>query len=217
MGTELRFIAVTLLALWPAVAQERDYLTAEVVDEVRLVQEPNERLKLYTTFAKTRIGQVEQLLSRDKPGRSGMIHELLDDYSKIIEAMDLVTDDALKRKIPIDVGNKAVADAEKQMLESLQKIKESNPKDIRRYEFVLDQAIDATEDSYDLAQSDLKQRQADLLSKEAKEKQERDAILKPADADGKKTTTAAAPADDKPKRKAPTLRRPGEQPPAPQQ
>ena len=209
-----RFVLAAFLALLPAGAQERDYLTAEEIDEVRLVQEPNERLKLYTGFAKTRISQVEQMLSRDKPGRSGMIHELLDDYAKIIEAMDLVADDALKRKVDIELGIKVVSDAEKQMLASLEKIKQASPKDIKRYEFVLDQAIEATQDSYDLAQTDLKERQADLLSKEAKEKKERDAVMKPEDGEKKETATAAP--DDKPKRKAPTLRRPGEQPPAPQ-
>jgi hypothetical protein len=214
MPVRASLILATLFVLWPAAAQDHDYLTAEEIDEVRLVQEPNERLKLYTTFAKSRIAQVEQLLSRDKPGRSSTIHELLDDYAKIIESMDLVSDDALKRKVEIDLGMKAVADAEKQMLESLEKIKQSNPKDIKRYEFVLDQAIDATQDSYELAQSDLKQRQADLLSREAKEKQERDAIMKPPGSEEKKAADAAASAGDKPKRKAPTLRRPGEQPPA---
>jgi hypothetical protein len=218
MPTEFRLVVAALIALWPAAAQEHDYLTAEEVDDVRIVQEPNERLRLYTMFAKSRIGQVEQLLSREKVGRSGTIHELLDDYTKIIESMDLVCDDALKRKVEIDVGMKTVSDAEKQMLETLEKIKQSNPKDIKRYEFVLDQAIEATEDSLELAQSDLKQRQTDLLSKEAKEKQERDAILKPVGSEEKKSADAAAAAatEEKPKRKAPTLRRPGEQPPPPQ-
>lgn len=216
MATEFRLIVAALIALWPAAAQEHDYLTAEEIDDVRIVQEPNERLKLYTTFAKARVSQVEQLLSREKTGRSGTIHELLDDYAKIIESMDLVCDDALKRKVEIDIGMKTVADAEKQMLETLEKIKQSNPKDIKRYEFVLDQAIEATEDSLELAQSDLKQRQTDLLSKETKEKQERDAILKPVGSEERKSAdAAAAAAEEKPKRKAPTLRRPGEQPPPP--
>jgi len=213
-----RLMLAILFAFLPATAQEHDYLTAEEIDEVRLVQEPNERLKLYVGFAKSRIAQIEQLLSRDKPGRSGTVHGLLDDYAKIIESMDLVSDDALKRKIGIEEGIKIVSDAEKSMLASLEKIKETNPKDLKRYEFVLDQAIDATQDSYDLAQSDLKERQAGLLSKDAQEKKERDAVIQSEEGGGKKETAAtAAPAEEKPKRKAPTLRRPGEQPPAPAQ
>jgi hypothetical protein len=214
MAHRLSLLAAALLSLLPVSAQERDFLTAEEVDQVREIQEPNERLKLYTTFAKSRIAAVEQLLSRDRPGRSSTIHQLLDDYAKIIESMDLVADDALKRKLDVTLGVKTMADAEKEFLATLEKIKESNPKDVKRYEFVLDQAIDATSDSYELSATDLKERQADVLAKDAKEKKERDAIMKPASGESKeKQEVTAVPADDKPKRKAPTLRRPGEEPP----
>lgn len=210
---QLLLIPFALLALAPVNAQDRDFLTAEEVDQIRLAQDPNERLKLYSDYARARVGQVEQVLSREKPGRSGLLHQLLDDYTKIIEAIDTVADDALRRKVPIEIGMKSVTEAENEMLASLKKIKESKPKDISRYEFSLDQAIDATEDSYDLAQSDLEKRQSELLTKEAKEKSEREAIMKPEEKD--KPVEAAATKDDKPKRKAPTLRRPGEEPAKP--
>ena len=62
---------------------------------------------------------------------------------KIIEAIDSVSDDALRRNQPIDKGLLAVSAAEKEFLDKLNKIQESAPKDFERYKFVLEAAVDA--------------------------------------------------------------------------
>jgi hypothetical protein len=207
----MRFVAIVLLFAACAFAQDRDFLTPDEVDQVRDAQEPNARLKLYVEFARQRLAILQQYLSKDKPGRSVLIHDTLEDYTHIIEAIDTVADDALGRKLPLIVGMKEVATAEGEMLAALQKIEDGAPKDMARYEFVLKNAIDTTSDSKDLSDEDLHTRATEVAAQDKKEKQERDALLTDKEKKEKKSADAQATGDDgKPKRKAPTLLRPGE-------
>src|SRR5580704_10705855 len=211
----MRYLAILLVCTACGFAQERDFLTADEVDQIREIQEPNARLKLYIVFARTRLALLQQFLSKEKPGRSALIHDTLEDYTHIIEAIDTVADDALVRKAALEVGMKEVATAETEMLATLQKIEDSAPKDLARYEFVLKSAIDTTSDSKELSEEDLHTRAGDLTAEEKKEKQERDALLTDKDKaeDKKAKKDASDPNDGKPKRKPPTLYKPGEKPP----
>jgi hypothetical protein len=205
-----RFLPVVLGAASLLIAQEdRDFLTPNEVQQVREAQDPNERLVLYVHFAKQRMDLLQQYLAKEKPGRSIFIHNALEDYSHIIEAIDSVSDDALRHNRPIDKGTQTVLDAEKDFLVQLNKIQDSQPKDLERYSFVLQTAIDTTSDSRDLGLQDVQKRSAELAAGDAKEKKEREALM-PSKEVASRKKDAEAQSDNTEKKKVPSLYRPGE-------
>lgn len=207
----MRTLLAVVLLIAPAAAQDRDFLTVDEADQVRLAQEPNARLKLYADFAKARVALVKNLLATNKPGRSSMIHDTLEDYTEIIDAIDVVADDALQRKADIAEGLKAVAEVQKEMVAQLKQVESGQPKDLSRYEFALKQAIESTEDSMELAQQDLGTRSAQVAAREEREQKQREAMMTPTELKERKAAEREQSAkEQEQKRKAPTLRRKGE-------
>lgn len=206
---KLVLLSLGLLSARLLMGQDRDFLSPNEVDQVREAQDPNARLILYVQFAKMRMDLLAQYLAKEKPGRSVFIHNTLEDYSNIIEAIDSVSDDALRHNKPIDKGMLAVVDAEKEFLEKLNKIQDSEPKDLDRYKFVLTQAIDTTSDSRELSLEDAHKRSTDLTAADAKEQKDREAMMPNKEVKERKQTQADQDQQQQQK-KIPTLLRPGE-------
>jgi len=204
--------ALIMAGAFPALAQ-RDFLTNDEIEKIREAQEPNLRLKMYVLFARQRLDQLQQQIAKDKKGRSLMVRQLLEDYTQIIDAIDTVSDDALKRKVDISVGIAAVSAAEKNFLGMLQKIEESQPHDMDMYEVALKDAIGNTSDSMDSTQQDLGKRAEVVIAKAAEEKKKVEAMTPKDQLKAQKAEDAKADVG-KPTRKPPTLYRPGETPSA---
>ncbi|MCL5744064.1 MAG: hypothetical protein M1541_09075 [Acidobacteria bacterium] len=203
--------AVALLAAAMPLVAQRDFLTAEEIEMVREAQEPNERLKLYIKFADDRLALLKHLFAAEKAGRSALVHATLESYTKIIEAIDTVSDDALKRHVDIEPGVRAVAAAEKKMLATLEAFGQTPAKDRSRYDFALKTALDTTRDSLDMSLEDPGQRRAGVAAKDQRDRAEREAALRPEEIKEKRATEKK---ETEAKRKVPTLRRKGETAPA---
>jgi hypothetical protein len=196
------------------VAQDRDFLSTDEADQIKEAQEPNLRMSLYVKFAKRRIDLVKSLIAKDKANRSIIIHDALDDYAKIVDAIDDVADDALQRKADVRQGLDLIQGYERDLLPVLKRIRDSQPKDIDRYDFVLKTAIDTTSDSLDLAETDVRERTKDVQARVEKEKKTIEENRSPSERDAKQADDKKAAEQQQPaaapQRKPPTLLRPGE-------
>jgi predicted transcriptional regulator len=210
-----RILVLFLAAMFalPAIAQ-REFLTNDEIEKIREAQDPNLRLKMYLLFAKQRLDQLQQQIAKDKKGRSLAVRQLLEDYQQIIDAIDTVSDDALKRKVDVALGVNEVAGTEKTFLAQLRKIEESQPHDLDMYEVSLKDAIETTSDSIDAAGEDLGKRTEAVTAKAEEEKKKIESLSTPEQLKEKKKEEAKAEIGT-PKRKPPTLYRPGEKPDQP--
>ncbi len=192
----------------------RDFLTADEIDQIRLTApDPNARLALYSSFARLRLDMIKQSVAKEKPGRSAFIHQTLDDYTKIIEAIDTVADDALKRGTVLTEGMKTVIETERRMVVELKAIEESEPSDLARYQFALKTAIDTTQDSLELSEQDLVERKKDVVHREADDRKKLQEMMTPTETKERaKAEQKQTAVETKQTRKAPTLRRKGEVP-----
>ena len=188
-----------------------DFLTDYEADIIRAAQEPNERITHYLHFARLRLELVSQALKKEEAGRSKLIHRNIEHYGRIIETIDLVIDDAAVDKADLTESMALLAEAEKEFLARLEAIQENPADDLWAYEFVLEDAIDITRDSMELAVEDLGDRASRIVEAEVEEEKERRTMMTPErrkDVEQVKEQEAKKEAEDKGKR--PTLLKPGE-------
>lgn len=162
----------------PAAAQQREFLTDGEIYQIREAQEPDQRLKLYVQFAQQRLDAVEKELAADDAARTRRIYQNLSEYDRIIDAIDRNVEQALGRHNLMRKGLEAAVKAEPEFLKLLEAFRARNPKDLREYRFILDQAMETTKDSFDSLREALakqpKGRKQEKEEKEEKKKQGRE-------------------------------------------
>jgi hypothetical protein len=198
-------VPMVLFAAAPAAAQA-DFLTADEVDQLRLIQEPDPRLRLYLKFAEQRVDLLGQLFTRPAAGRSGMIHTTVTQLTKIIEAVDTVIDDTLRKGRELE-SIEFVAKENRKLLEKLNAFLDKEPADFDRYQYAMENAIDTLEDSAEMAEEDLRMRRRSVAERDGDERERRKAMSTP---ESIKEAAKVREKEEAQQKKRPSLLRKGE-------
>ncbi len=164
----------------PAFAQlgGREPLNEKEIDELReSAQEPEKRLKLMIAFARARVTAIEQLRGdpRFAAGRGQKVHDLLEDFTKLVDEIGDNIDDYVDRKEDLRKALQPVIEGDTEFQLKLRTLKEQGPgagakpgTEVAEYNFALQDAIEAVNLSLDDARQLLTQQEAEF--KQAKKK-----------------------------------------------
>jgi hypothetical protein len=205
-----------LVCSWALPGQDlvghEDFLTDHETDLIRVAQEPNARIIQYLEFARLRLELVKQKLAgRERTNSSIDMHRNLEQFGSIIDAVDLVIDDAVIRGVDVTKGIETLSKQGSVFLADLAKISENPRKDHWRYKFVLENAVEITEDTIELAQGDLAERKKALDTADEAAAEKRLETMTPARREEvTEIKQEEQRKDEERQKKRPTLRKPGE-------
>lgn len=146
---------LALLLAVPLCAQrKRDPLNQMEIDQLRdAMLEPEQRLKLYVTFARDRMNKLEQMRSDPKTtDRARQTHEMLSDFLAVYDELNDNIDMYVGRKNDIRKPLKLIIEADTEFQAKLRSLKDAantDTEEARRYEFLLTNALDTVDSSAD--------------------------------------------------------------------
>ena len=135
---------------------EKDYLSDVEADKIRNAETPNERVKLFLTFADDRLKKFQYELEHPSPNKHAeMLNYLMNSYSGCVDdAADLIQV-ALSKQENIRAGIDLMESKAKEFLTILQKYASAGP-EIEIYKENLDDAIEGTQDALNDAEKSKK-------------------------------------------------------------
>ncbi len=162
-ATRCLMVLVVLLAAMlslPAQQKSRDPLTDAEVDQMREAADfPNKRLELLIRFTRERVFDIESLCA--EPATAGnikQIHDLLQDFTLILDEMDDNIDMYTSHNADLRKGLKLLIEADSEWQLKLRQIKEKSPPDeLQQYSFALVNATDTVADSAKSARETLQE------------------------------------------------------------
>jgi hypothetical protein len=156
---------------------KRDPLTELEVDQLReTAQEPDKRLRLMVKFARARMLAIDQLRSDPKlaQGRGEKVHDLLEDFMNLVDEIDDNVDNYSSKQSDIRKSLKELVEADTDFQLKLRTLKDAaknNPKmadEATDYEFVLDNTLEAVNQSVDNARKTLDEQNEEFAKKKKK-------------------------------------------------
>jgi hypothetical protein len=145
-------VVVIAVAVGSPAQKRPDPLTQAEIDQVRDASwEPQQRLGLYVKFARARLVALEQMRSDPKSkDRGPQTHDLLDDFLRIYDELNDNIDTYVDRKDDIRKPMKIVIEADTEFQAKLRALKDAadvSPEEIKKFEFVLSNALDTVDSS----------------------------------------------------------------------
>jgi hypothetical protein len=144
-------LAFLVLTATPTVnargAPQKDYLSALEADKIRDAETPNDRIKLFLTFADDRLKKFQYELSHPSANRhADMLNSMLNAYAGCVDdAADLIQL-GIEKQENIRQGIDLMASRTKDFLAILEKVS-TDGADLELYKDNLDDAIEGTRDA----------------------------------------------------------------------
>jgi hypothetical protein len=152
----LWLLAFALITTIEAESQQRrpDPLDKDEINQLRdAMLEPDQRLKLYVSFARDRVTKLEQMRADPKTtDRASKTHDMLANFLAIYDELNDNVDMYVGRKDDIRKPLKLVIEADVEFQSKLRALKDAANADAaesKQYEFLLSNAIETVDSSAD--------------------------------------------------------------------
>jgi hypothetical protein len=175
-------LALLFFSAIPLAAQlgGRDPLNQKEIDELREVaQEPDKRLKLMVEFARARLAAIDHLRGevRLAAERGPQVHDLLEDFTKLVDEMGDNIDDYVDRKYDLRKALKLIIEGDTEFQLKLRTLTEQGAgagakagSETGDYTFALQNAIEAVSLSLDDSRKLLQEQEITFKEEKKKKK-----------------------------------------------
>jgi hypothetical protein len=129
--------------------EKKDYLTEAEADHIRDAETPNDRVKLYISYAADRLKKFQYEISRtvQERKRAETLNGLLNAYSGCVDDAADLLNLGIDKGADIREALKDMVTQGKEFLAALGKIKDDGGPEMDIYKDTLDDAIEATQDA----------------------------------------------------------------------